>query len=454
MKPIRYSLILALAMLASAQTPVQHRFDLLLQHGHVVDAKNGISGIRDVGIKDGKVAAVAEHLDAADALKTVDVSGLYVSPGLVDMHVHVYAGTGERGSYAGDDSLYPDGYMLRVGVTSVADAGCSGYRNFEDFKQRVIDRSKTRVFAFLNIVGAGMRGGRFESNTEDMDPAPAALMAEKYRNIVVGFKTAHYAKPDWTSVDHAVQAGKMANLPVMVDFGDDFPERPIEDLLTTHLRPGDVYTHCYSGLRRELLDGKTNPGMIAGRKRGVIFDVGHGGGSFAWRIAVPMMQQGFLPDSISTDLHIGSMNSGMKDMDNLMSKFLALGMSVDDVIAKSTWAPAKEIHHEELGNLSVGAGADVAVLRVENGHFGYTDMYGARMDGTQKIVCELTLRDGKVVYDLNGITRPLWTTLPAEYRQTGDVAWDAITPARSGRGGRGRGGNGGRGGATAPPAQQ
>ena len=142
----------------------------------------------------------------------------------------------------------------------------------------------------------------------------------------------------------------------------------------------------------------------------------------------------------------------MKDMDNLMSKFLALGMSVDDVIAKSTWNPAKEIHHEELGNLSVGASADVAVLRVENGHFGFTDMYGARMDGTQKFVCELTLRDGKVVYDLNGITRPLWTTLPAEYRQTGDPAWDSITPARSGRGGRGRGGNGGRGGAA--PAQQ
>lgn len=452
MKPIRYSIILAFAMLASAQNTTQHRFDLLLQHGHVVDAKNGISAIRDVGIKDGKVAAVAEHLDAADALKTVDVSGLYVSPGLVDIHVHVYGSTGERNSYAGDNSLFPDGYMLRVGVTSVADAGCSGWRNFEDFKEHIIDRSKTRVFAFINIVGAGMRGPRFEDNTEDMEPGPAAEMAKKYKNIVVGFKTAHYAKPDWTSVDHAVEAGKLANLPVMVDFGNDFPQRPIEDLLTKHLRPGDIYTHCYSGLRRELLNGKVNPGMIAGRQRGVIFDVGHGGGSFAWRIAVPMMQQGFLPDSISTDIHIGSMNSGMKDMDNLMSKFLALGMSVDDVIAKSTWNPAKEIHHEELGNLSVGASADVAVLRVENGHFGFTDMYGARMDGTQKFVCELTLRDGKVVYDLNGITRPLWTTLPAEYRQTGDPAWDSITPARSGRGGRGRGGNGGRGGAA--PAQQ
>jgi dihydroorotase len=149
------------------------------------------------------------------------------------------------------------------------------------------------------------------------------------------------------------------------------------------------------------------------------------------------MKQGFTPDSISTDLHIGSMNSGMKDMLNLMSKFLALGQSLDDVIRESTWNPAKEIHHEELGNLSIGAPADVTVMRLEKGKFGFTDMYGARMDGAQKLTCELTLRDGRVVYDLNGITRPDWTTLPPNYRQTGDAVWDAITPA-------GRGGGGGR----------
>ena len=170
--------------------------------------------------------------------------------------------------------------------------------------------------------------------------------------------------------------------------------------------------------------------MIEGRKRGVIFDVGHGGGSFAWRIAVPAMQQGFLPDSISTDLHIGSMNSGMKDMLNVMGKFLAMGMSLDDVIAQSTWNPAKEIHHEELGNLSVGSPADVSVLRVETGNFGFTDMYGARMAGKQRLACELTVHNGKVVYDLNGITRPEWTTLPKDYRQTGDAAWDAVTPGQ------------------------
>ena len=158
--------------------------------------------------------------------------------------------------------------------------------------------------------------------------------------------------------------------------------------------------------------------------------VGHGGGSFAWRIAVPAIKEGFLPDSISSDLHIGSMNSGMKDMANLMSKFLAMGLSVDDVIADSTWNPAHEIHHDELGNLSVGSPADVAVFKLERGSFGYTDMYGARLKGDKKLSCELTLRDGRVVYDLNGVTRPDWKTLPPNYLQTGDAKWDAVTPAQ------------------------
>jgi dihydroorotase len=412
----------------------QPRYDLLLQGGHVIDPANGISATRDVAIQGGKIAAVAPHLDPKDALKTVNASGLYVTPGLVDIHVHVYAGTGERNSYAGDNSLYPDGYTLRVGVTTVADAGCAGWRNFEDFKQRIIDRSRTRVLAFLNIVGNGMRGAKFEDDLSDMDAAPAAAVAKSYPGLIVGFKTAHYSGPEWTPVEHAVEAGTMAGIPVMVDFGTDHPERPLYDLLTKKLRPGDIYTHCYSGLRHELTDaGKVNPGMVEGRQRGVIFDVGHGGGSFAWRIAVPAIRQGFLPDSISTDLHIGSMNAGMKDMLNLMSKFLALGLSLDDVILRSTWNPAKEIHHQELGNLSVGSPADVTVLRLETGRFGFTDMYGARMDGNRKLTCELTVRNGKVVYDLNGISRPEWTTLPPNYTAVGDPAWDALNPNRAAR---------------------
>jgi dihydroorotase len=423
--------LLLLVLLAAAGANGQTKYDLLLQGGHVIDPKAGLSAIRDVAIQGGKIVAIAPHLDAKDALKTVNVTGLYVTPGLVDIHVHVFAGTGERGSYAGDNSLYPDGFMPRVGVTTVADAGCSGWRNFEEFKDHIIDRSKTRVLAFLNIVGNGMRGGKFENNLADMEVAPAAEMAKKHPGLIVGFKTAHYAGPEWTPVEHAVEAGTIAGLPVMVDFGEDHPERPLADLLTKKLRPGDIYTHCYSGLRHELDDtGHVNPGMFEGRKRGVIFDVGHGNGSFAWRIAVPAMRQGFLPDSISTDIHVASMNSGMKDMLNVMSKFLAMGMSLDDVVLRSTWNPAREIHHEELGNLSAGSPADVAVLRLEKGNFGFTDMYGARLQGKTKLQCELTLRNGRVIFDLNGISRPEWTTLPPNYKMTGDPVWDAISPRK------------------------
>lgn len=411
----------------------QPQYDLLLQGGHVVDAKNQLSAVRDVAIKDGKVAAVSEHIDPSSALKTVKLDGLYVTPGLVDIHVHAYASTGEKASYAGDNSVWPDGFTFRTGVTTVADAGSSGYKNFEDFKAHVIDRSKTRVLAFLNIVGAGMRGPKFEDNLADMEPGPTAAMAKKYPGVIVGVKTAHYSGPEWTPVEHAVMAGTEANIPVMVDFGANKPERPIEVLLTKKLRPGDIYTHCYSGLRNELKpDGKINSGMIDGRKRGVIFDVGHGGGSFSWVVATAAIQQDFLPDSISTDLHIGSMNAGMKDMLNVMSKFLALGMKPDEIIKWSTWNPAREIRHEELGNLSVGAPADVAVLSLEKGHFGFTDMYGARMDGTQKFECQMTVRDGRIVYDLNGLSRPDWRSLPKNYRAIGDPRWDGLNPARQG----------------------
>lgn len=418
------ALLIAGGVCAQAQ-----KYDLLLKGGHIIDPKNKLSAVRDVAIAGGRIALVAEKIDASEAFKSVDVSGLYVTPGLLDIHAHVYTGTGEPHSYAGDNSVYPDGFTFRVGVTTVADAGGAGWRNFSDFKERVIDRSRTRVLSFLNIVGHGMRGGKYEQNPEDMEAKPAAEMALSHKDLIVGIKTAHYAGPEWTPVENAVKAGTIANIPVMVDFGSNKPERPISVLLTEKLRPGDIYTHVYSGLRDEQLEsGAINPALLEGRKRGVIFDVGHGGGSFLWRVAVPLLKGGFLPDSISTDLHIGSMNTGMKDMLNVMDKFLAMGMKLDDVILRSTWNPAREIKREELGHLSPGALADIAVLRLQKGNFGFIDMYGARMNGSQKLLCELTLRDGKIVYDLNGIARPDWTTLPKDYRATGDPKWDAYAP--------------------------
>lgn len=216
----------------------------------------------------------------------------------------------------------------------------------------------------------------------------------------------------------------------MVDFGANRPERPITVLLREKLRPGDIYTHCFSGLRNEMVDGHINQGMIDGRKRGVYFDVGHGGGSFLWPVAVEAMREKFYPDSISTDIHVGSMNAGMKDMLNVMSKFVALGETMDQVIEQSTWHPAREIKHEELGQLSIGAIADIAVLNLEKGTFGFTDMYGAKLTAKQNLKCEMTIKGGRIVYDLNGLSKVEWTTLPKGYKPAGDPRWDGLNPVR------------------------
>jgi dihydroorotase len=421
----RATLAGALLLVAATAAAAEPKYDLLLRGGHLIDPRSGTSAVRDVAVAGGKVAAIAAQIDPATAFKTVDVSGLYVTPGLVDMHVHVYAGTGERGSYAGDNSVYPDGFTLRSGVTTVVDAGCAGWRNLADFKDRVIDRSRTRVLAFLNIVGHGMRGGKYEQDLADMEAKPTAESALSHRGLVVGIKTAHYAGPEWTPVERAVEAGTLAGVPVMVDFGESRAERPISELLSKKLRPGDVYTHCYSGLRHELGDdGRLSPALREGRRRGVLFDVGHGGGSFAWYVAAPAIAEGFLPDTISTDLHVGSMNTGMKDLLNVMSKFLALGLTLEDVIARSTWSPARVVKHEELGNLAVGSPADIAVLGLQTGSFGYVDSFGGRLRSQRRLVCELTLRDGRILYDLDGLARPDWDTLPRGYRSTGDARWD------------------------------
>jgi dihydroorotase len=420
-------LVLTFAPVASAQTD----YDFLIKGGRVIDGKNGISGVRDVAIKDGKIAAVAPSIPAQRALKTVDATGLYVTPGLVDMHVHAYHGEIPNGYSKGDRSINPDGFTLRSCVTTITDAGSAGWRNFEDFKSRVIDLSKTRVTAFLNIVGAGMAGRpTVEQNLADMEVKPTAAMALKHKGIIIGIKSAHFAGPEWSPYERSVEAATMAKIPVMVDFGPNVEAgRPLYDLLNKYLRPGDMLTHMYSGSRGEQDPATKGPSkaMIDGRARGILFDVGHGSSSFNLATAMPLMKAGFIPDAISTDLHGGSMNTAMKDMLNLMGKFMAMGMSLDEVIVRSTWHPAKEIHLEQLGNLSVGSPADVAVLRLEKGSFGFTDPRGGRLAATQRLACELTVRDGKVVYDLNGITRDSWDTPGV---RGGDPRWDGISPAR------------------------
>jgi dihydroorotase len=266
----------------------------------------------------------------------------------------------------------------------------------------------------LNIVGGGMGPDR-ENDPEEMDPQKTAEMAKKYPEIIVGVKTAHYGGPEWVSVERAVEAGNLADIPVMVDFGGNHPEkRPIGELFLEKLRPGDIYTHMYSGLRVELNEeGHINPSMFEGRQRGIFFDVGHGGGSFTWRVAVPAYREGFPPDSISTDLHIGSMNGAMKTMDNVMSKILNLGSSLAEVIKMSTWNPAQQIKRADLGHLSEGAVADLAVLRLDKGEFGFLDVKNMTYKGDQLLKTELTIREGKVMWDLNGRAGEDWETFYA-----------------------------------------
>lgn len=388
--------------------------DLLIKNGHLVDPRNEIDGPMDVAIKDGKILEIARDISANRAETVVDASGLYVTPGLIDLHVHNFFGTLPNSAYSnGWNSVAPDGFTFRAGVTTVVDQGCAGWRNFGIFKENIIDKSKTRVLAFVNIVGSGMKGGAVEQNKADMDPKLAAMAVQEYPETIVGVKVAHYVGPEWEPVENAVKAGELADVPVMVDFGSSEPVLSLETLLLEKLRPGDILTHCFGATRGRGHvvddDGNLNSFALSAQEKGVIFDVGHGGGSFTFKQGVNAVEQGLKPNSISTDLHIGSMNGGMKDQLNVMSKFLNMGMTMQEVIERSTWNPAQIIKRTELGHLSVGAEADLAVLDLLEGEFGFIDVQGFRMDGTRKLECELTVKGGQVMWDLNGISRPHWT---------------------------------------------
>jgi len=383
--------------------------DILLKGGHLIDAKNNLDEPMDVGIRDGKITEVAKDISQKKAKKTIDVSGLYVTPGLMDMHVHVFMGN-EPGAYIADGatSVMPDGFTFRSGVTTVVDAGSSGWRNFPLFKEQTIDKAKTRVLALLNIVGTGMRSRFQEQDVSDMNPVMTAHSIKKlYPDILVGIKAAHYWG-DFTQVDLAVEAGKLGNVPVMVDFGEHDPPNSIEALFMEHLRPGDIFTHTYSNgpTQRETIvdeNGKLKPFIFKAQERGIVFDLGHGGGAFTWRQAVPAHEQGFKADVVSSDLHTQSMNSGMKNMSNVLSKFMALGVALPDAISRATWAPAQVIGRPDLGHLSVGAEADVAVFKLHEGDFGFLDVRRLKVKGSKKLETELTLRAGEVVWDLNGL---------------------------------------------------
>ncbi len=409
-----YRLFFAASLLLTFIGPLNSQeIDLLIKGGRVIDAKNGIDSIMDVAIDDGKIQQVAPDISAENAFQVVDATGMLVVPGLIDIHSHNFFGT-EPDAYLSNSytALPPDGFSFRAGVTTIVDVGGAGWRNFRTFKRQTIDHSKTRVLAFLNIVGSGMAGGAIEQNLNDMDAKLTAIEAQRYPEYIVGIKVAHYYGPEWTPVERAVEAGKMANIPVMVDFGATEPPLSLQALFMEKLRPGDIFTHCYAKIkgRTSIIDDhrKLQPYALQAQDRGIVFDVGHGGGSFLFDQAIPAIQQGLKPNTISTDLHTGSMNGGMKSLLNVMSKLLNIGLTTEEVVTKATWQPAQVIKRPELGHLSVGAMADVAILRQIEGAFGFIDTKGWKYRGSKKLICELTLRDGKVVWDLNGISRPEW----------------------------------------------
>ena len=406
-----------IGVLAASGAPLHSQnpeIELLIRNGHVIDPRNGVDAVMDVAVAGGKIARVAAGITPGARTRVVDATGLFVTPGLIDIHAHVFFGT-EKDAYLSnaDQAVPPDHHSFRSGQTTLVDAGGAGWRNFQQFKEQVIDRARTRVLAFINIVGSGMKGGPVEQNLADMDARLTAMRIRQHAGVIVGVKVAHYIGAEWDPVTRAVEAGRATNVPVMIDFGRNEPPQSLEDLLLKHLRPGDILTHTYAHVdgRFPIVDerGTVRPYVLAARKRGVIFDAGHGGGSFLFRQAVPALKQGFYPDVISTDLHTGSMNSGMKDILNTMSKFLNMGMSLPDVVKANTSRAADVIKRPDLGNLSAGGEADIAVLALRRGKFGFIDSGGNRMQGEQKLECELTVKAGQVVWDLNGISRPLWT---------------------------------------------
>jgi dihydroorotase len=410
-KPAWILVLLLNPWLLSAQTDT---YDLLIRGGTVIDPKNGVDAVMDIAVKDGRIAKTGVKIPG-QARQVVDATGLIVTPGLIDIHGHVFHGTQED-HYLSDgfSALPPDGFTLRNGVTTIVDCGSSGWRNFPTFKKNVIDRATTRVLAFLNIVGNGMRGGNWEQDLGDMDPKLSANTARGNRNHIVGFKLAHFNGHDWTPTERAVEAGRLADMPVIIDFGGAKPALSLEELFMKKLRPGDIYTHAYAkldGTRETIVDeekGMLRPFLPAARQRGILFDVGYGGASFNYSQAIPATKAGFFPNTISTDLHTGSMNTSMKDQLSVMAKFLQMGMTLNEVIKASTWSAAKAIRREELGHLSVGAEADITVLNIRKGNFGFYDKTGYRVTGDRKFECELTVRAGKVVYDLNGLAQPVY----------------------------------------------
>jgi dihydroorotase len=379
--------------------------DLLIKNGHVFDPKNNLDTVLDISIGDGKVLEVAPNIASENAKKVVDATGLYVCPGLIDIHTHVFVGTKANKFADGNNSLSPDDFSFKAGITTVVDAGTSGWRNFPLFKTQVIDQSKTRILAFLNIAASGMTGDSAQHELNEMDVEKTAEIIQQYGDIIVGVKIGHFEGNTWAPFDRALEAGSKTDRPLFVEC--HLPQYTLKDQLA-RMRPGDIITHAFENIseRAPVVDkeGKVLPYVYEAKEKGILFDVGHGGAGFWFNQAIPAMEQGLWPNSFGTDLHRFSMNAGMKDMLNVMSKYLNMGMPLKDVLLRGSWNPAKAIRRNDLGHLSVGAEADIVLLAVKSGEFGFIDARNNRITGNRKFVAELTIKAGVVVWDLNGLS--------------------------------------------------
>ena len=404
------------------------QYDTVLKGGHVIDPANRINQPMDVAVSGGKIARVERNIPASAGKATVNVAGYYVTPGLIDLHICCY--------YTRLDltpSVIADHHCLPSGVTTCCDGGTAGANNFEDFK-KIIDRSKMRILSFLNIAATGAEANRGEQDPSQLKVQLAADTAKKYPNLIVGFKTGHYGgtfsdtRPPWASVDAVVEAGRLTELPVLADFTPmpaqgKFPARSYREFLLEKMRPGDIVTHCLADRYAFLNDdGKLNPDVGKAKARGVKFDLGHAAGSFSLRRVVPAVKQGFIPDSISADLFSDTPYTVGINLAYVMSKFLALGVPLEDVIRRTTVNPAQMIHRPELGNLSVGSTADIAVLEMLKGKFGYLGSGGGKIEGNQRLQCVMTMFGGRILYDHPyGLSVPLWQDIPKDSRYWADT---------------------------------
>ena len=372
-------------------------YDLILKNGRVIDPSQKLDGIADVGFKDGKVAAVGKSLTGGSSTETRDVKGKIVSPGLIDLHTHVYWG----GTSLGIDA---EEFCRTSGVTTAVDTGSAGPGNFMGFRRHVIEKSEVRILAYLHVSFAGIYAF---SNTimigesqemRMLSPADCVAVAEKNRDVLVGIKIRvglHASGTNgWNALKMALEVADEVGMPLMCHI--DHPPPSYEDVVNI-LRPGDVLTHAFRPFPNTPVNsqGKVKPEVIAARKRGVIFDIGHGKGSFAFKTARGMLANGFQPDVISSDVHTLCIDGPAFDQVTTMSKFLCMGMPLSDVIAASTVNPAMAMKRPELGSLKPGSVGDATILDIRDGTFDYVDVVGEHLDGRQKFVSEGVVIAGK-----------------------------------------------------------